>query len=367
LPILLATPALAQSPFHKAAKTEAGFAAGFVIVQKRHTHLQAQAAQFNATITGNFDLATLPDAVTLFLSRYYPSYIKPPRANIEAGFTFDITTGEVEEYVKLVDSRLSGFNNSHIQGALDVAASRLTLEGDVPYFSFGQYRFSNTKLNGDGDFTRLLLIGQVNDAVISDSLYFPETTFRLEAQNDVTDFNINTTASQTINQANLSAQIKTFSDGASVLFNPSTVVINGKTWSIEQGGELDLRMNAEVQGQLVLRESIQEIRVFTQPSSIGDWNDLHVSLRNINIGDFSPFFLPDNRAEGILHGDIVVEDPQQKFNVVAENIRTEQLRLDDDSIGQVQASLFYNNSTGLLTGTRRQYRSNSKSNLQPGA
>jgi hypothetical protein len=291
--------------------------------------LQAQAPEFNATITGNFDLATLPDAVTLFLSRYYPSYIKPPtRRILKQDFTFDIKTGEVEEYVKLFDSRLSGFNNSHIQGSLDVAASRLTLEGDVPYFSFNQYRFSNTKLNGDGDFTRLLLTGQVNDAVISDSLYFPETTFRLEAQNDVTDFNINTTASQTINQANLSAQIKTFSDGASVLFNPSTVVINGKTWTIEQGGELDLRMNAEVQGQLVLRESVQEIRVFTQPSSIGDWNDLHVSLRNINIGDFSPFFLPDNRAEGILHGDIVVEDP----------------------IGQMQASLFYNNSTGMLTG-----------------
>jgi hypothetical protein len=53
---------------------------------------------------------------------------------LKQAFTFDITTGEVEEYVKLVDSRLSGFNNSHIQGSLDVAANRLTLEGDCAVF-----------------------------------------------------------------------------------------------------------------------------------------------------------------------------------------------------------------------------------------
>jgi hypothetical protein len=312
--------------------------------------LQASATEFNATITGDFNLATLPNGVQLFLSRYYPSYIKPPRrTGIKQTFTFDITTGMVEDYVKLLDPRLSGFNNSHIWGALNIDSNRLTLEGDVPYLAFDQYEFSNIRLAGDGNFSRLLLTGQVNNAIVSDSLIFPETTFRLEAQNDITDFNINTTANQTINSANLSAQIKTFANGASVLFNPSTFVLNGKTWSLEQGGELDFRKAALLQGQLMLRESDQEIRVSTQPSPIGDWNDVHVSLSRINIGDISPFLVKDYRIEGFLFGDIVLEDPQNKLNVVAENIRTEELRLDDDSIGQVKALLFYNNSTGLLT------------------
>lgn len=312
--------------------------------------LQAQAAEFNASITGNFNLATLPDAVRLFLNRYYPSYIQPPRRTIpNQSFTFDITTGTIEDYVKLLDSRLEGFNNSHISGTLDVAKNELSLSGDVPYFGFQQYQFSNTQLRGDGNFNRLQLSGQVTNAVVSDSLSFPETTFSLEARNDTTDFNVNTTASQTINSANLSAQIHTFSDGASVSFNPSQFVLNGKTWHIEQGGELDFRRNAMLQGQLMLKESEQEIRVSTQPSPIGDWNDLHVSLSRINIGDFTPFFLKDYRIEGLLFGDVVIEDPEHKLNVVAENIRTEELRVDDDSIGRVQASLFYNNSTGLLT------------------
>ncbi len=312
--------------------------------------LQASATQFNATITGDFDLASLPDAVQLFLNRYYPSYIRPPRRNTaKQSFTFDITTGIVEDYIALLDPRIKGFNNSHVWGSLDVASNQMMLDGDVPFFSFEQYQFSNIKLTGDGNLSRLLLQGQVSNAVVSDSLSFPETTFTLEAKNDVTDFNLTTGANQTINSANLSAQIKTFDDGLSVLFNPSQFVLNGKTWSLEQGGELDFRKAALLQGQLVLKESDQEIRVSTQPSPIGDWNDVHVSLNRINIGDVSPFLLSDYRIDGFLYGDIVLEDPQNKLNIIGENIRTEELRLDADSIGQVQASLFYNNSTGMLT------------------
>jgi hypothetical protein len=313
--------------------------------------LRATSNEFDATIRGQFDLATLPDAFTLFLSRYYPSYIRPPRRYMpNQAFTFDITTGVVEDYIKLVDKRLSGFNNSRISGSLNVATNSLMLDANVPEFGFAHYSFSDVQVKGDGNLQRLLVNGHVNNAVVSDSLVFPQTTFSIEAQNDVSNININTTANQTINKADISAQVRTFSNGATVLFNPSSFVLNGKTWSIEQGGELDFRRNTVIQGSLVLRESNQEIRVSTHPSDIGSWNDLNISLSNLNIGDLSPLFVKKERIEGVLTGQITVEDPQSRFNVVANDLRLDQLRVDNDSIGSVQASMFYNNATGLLTG-----------------
>jgi hypothetical protein len=313
-------------------------------------NFRARSNEFDVSVNGQFDLKSLPDAFTLFLNRYYPSYIKPPRRNIpNQAFTFDITTGVVEDYMQLVDPRLSGFNNSHIKGSLNVAANSLTLDADVPQFGFNQYQFGDVKIKGDGNFERLIITGQVNNALVSDSLSFPETTFTIQAQNDVSDITLNTIANQTINKANLSAQVKTFSNGASILFNPSSFVLNGKTWSIEQGGELDFRKNTAVQGQVVLRESNQEIKISTQPSDVGDWTDLHITLQNLNIGDLSPLFVKTNRIEGLLTGDIRVEDAQNKFNVIAD-IKTKALTVDDDSIGDVQASISYNNKTGLFTG-----------------
>lgn len=311
--------------------------------------LKLNADQFDAAITGNFDLTTLPKAFTVFLSRYYPSYIKAPLNVKPQTFTFDITTGVVEDYLSLIDTSLTGFNNSHITGSLNTIANTMAIDADVPQFSYKQYQFSDVKLKGSGTLEKLLLTGQVNNAIVSEKLNFPQTTFTIEAQQDVSNITVTTTANQTINQASLSAQIKTFSDGLSVLFNPSSFVLNGKNWSIEQGGELNFRKNTVVQGQVLLKESNQEIRLQTVPSSIGNWNDLHVALRNINLGDISPFIFKTERLEGLLKADIVVEDPQKKFNVTA-TLHTDELRLDNDSIGQVEASVNYVNKTGMLTG-----------------
>ncbi|MBD0298672.1 MAG: hypothetical protein ICV84_26305, partial [Flavisolibacter sp.] len=306
--------------------------------------------EFDATITGKFDLASLPDAFTHFLRRYYPAYIKHPNHAIPAqSFTFDISTGVVEDYIKLVDNRLAGFNNGHFSGSLDMASNTLRLNADMPQFSFNQYEFSDIKLTADGNYDRLIVDGEVSNAIISDSLNFPVTTFTIQAQNDVSDITVHTTANQAINEASLSAQIKTFSNGFSLLFNPSSFVLNGKTWNIEQGGELDFRNKTIVHGQTVLKESDQEIRITSHPSEEGSWNDLSIDLQKLHLGDFSPLFLGKERVEGLLTGTIRIEDPQNRFNVYSD-FTTEQLRLDNDSIGGVKASLAYNHKAGTLTG-----------------
>lgn len=310
--------------------------------------LTAVSNEFDATITGDFDLKTLPDAFTVFLHRYYPSYIKAPKFVKPQIFTFDITTGVVEDYMRLIDPRLTGFNSSHITGSLNTTANTMTVDADVPYFQFRQYQFSDIRLKGNGDLQKLTVTGDLGNAQIGDSLVFPQTSFTVQAQNDISDVTINTSSNQAINKANLSAQIKTFSDGATIFLNPSTFVLNGKTWAIEQGGELNFRRNAVVQGGVTLRESNQEIKLWTEPDAVGNWNNLRLSFQNVNIGDISPFLTKKNRIEGLLNGDATIEDPQKRMNATS-NLTISAARLDNDSIGDIRAALVYDNQTGKLT------------------
>jgi hypothetical protein len=307
--------------------------------------LTAISNEFNATVTGDFDLKTLPDAFTVFLHRYYPSYIRAPRSVKPQIFTFDITTGMVEDYMKLIDSRLTGFNNSHLTGSLNTTANTMTVDADVPYVQYRQYQFSDIKLKGSGDLQKLTLTGDLGNAQIGDSLMFPQTSFTVQAQNDVSDVTINTSSNQAINKANLSAQIKTFSDGATILLNPSNFVLNGKTWTIEQGGELNFRRNTVVQGGVTLKESNQEIKLWTEPDAVGNWNNLRIAFQNVNVGDISPFLTKKNRIEGLLNGEATIEDPQKRFDINS-NLTINALRLDNDSIGDVRAALVYDNQTG---------------------
>jgi hypothetical protein len=141
--------------------------------------------------------------------------------------------------------------------------------------------------------------------------------------------------------------VQVYEDGVKIKFDTSSFALNGKTWTIDKNGELQFGKNSVALGQLFLHEGEQEIRLSTEPSVKGNWNDMNIVLKKVNIGDFSPFILPKNRLEGMASGKIKVEDPYKKFNVTA-NLRTDELRLDNDSLGSVTANADYNNETGEL-------------------
>ncbi|MDB5208579.1 MAG: hypothetical protein JWR72_3654, partial [Flavisolibacter sp.] len=322
--------------------------ASYYINNERNLSLNSN--EFDGKISGNFDLASLPSAFRLFLTRYYPAYIKPPDFVTPQDFSFDITTGLVEDYIKLIDKNLSGLNNSHLTGSLNTGANSMTIDADVPVFAYGKYAFSEVKLKGTGNLDSLILTGSAMDAALGGGIVLPETTFSIHAGNDVSDIVLNTTSNQAVNKASLAARLKTYSDGISLDFSPSSFMLNGKSWTIEQGGELNLRKNAVANGQLVLREGIQEIKVQTVASDYGTWNDLHVTLQNLNLGDLSPLLMKDNKLEGALTGDIVVENPTQKLLITAD-LKGSAIQLDNDSLGDVAINGRYDNITKMLTAS----------------
>ena len=310
--------------------------------------LAVSSNEFDGRITGNFDIATLPSAFRHFLNRYYPAYIPAPKAYTPQDFSFDITTGNVEEYLRLLDKNLSGLNNSRLKGSLNTTANTMTLDADVPQFAYQQFDFSNIRLEGVGTLDSLVLNGSATDATLSKGITLPQVNFSIRASNDVSDIIINTNSNIAINQASLAAQIKTYSDGISVLFHPSSFTLNGKNWSIEQGGELNLRQSAVAHGQVILKEGPQEVKIETVASDIGTWNDLQVTLQNLNLGDLSPLLVKDMRIEGALSGVIVAENPTGKMMINAD-LRGAQIRVDNDSIGDIVLNGRYNNVDGMLT------------------
>ncbi len=311
-------------------------------------NLNVNSNEFDGKITGNFDLATLPSAFRHFLSRYYPAYIKAPSFFTPQNFSFDITTGIVEDYIRLIDKNISGLNNSHLTGSLNTGANSMTIDADVPAFAYRQYAFSDVKLKGAGDLDSLALTGSATNAALGGGITLPQTTFGVHVQNDVSDLVINTTSNQAINSASLAARVKTFSDGVTIEFAPSSFMLNGKAWTIEQGGELNLRSNAVANGQLVLREGPQEIKIQTVASDYGSWNDLHVTLSNLNLGDISPLLMKDNKLEGALSGNVVMENPTGKF-VITTDLTGSKIRMDNDSLGDIILNGKYENLSGMLT------------------
>ncbi len=311
----------------------------------------AASNEFDAKITGDFSLREIPDAFSYVLNRYYPAYIKRPAfPKTSKAISFDINTYYVDEYMQLIDSSITGFNNSHIAGNLDLASNTLNLNANIPQFGFKQYNFNNVDVKATGNSERLLVTGSAYNITLlgNDSLAIPVANFSINARNDSSHVNLVTEANRNLDTANLNALVLTYSDGVKIEFDRSTFTLNGKVWTIDENGELAFRRRTPVSGQLQLTEGEQRIVMRTLPSTEGNWNDLRVELTKINMGDISPFILPKNRLEGLLTGNILVEDPANKMRIHSDDIQTQFLRLDNDSIGELRATLDYDNATRQL-------------------
>ena len=312
-------------------------------------HLSVRSPEVEGNISGDFSLEDLPEAFKLFLNKYYPAYIKEPSRKIrDQAFTFNIKTNYVSDLLNLFDTTFQGFNNAEITGRLDTKQNQLELATYVPAFAYKQFEFQNVNINGKGTFQNLALTTTIDHLKVSDSLSFPFTQIDLLARNDSTNVKFVTESNnRNISGGSINALVRTFDDGIAIKFDTSNFVLNGKRWAIEENGELELRSNNVSHGEIVLKESNQEIRIKTVPSSTGDWNDVKIDLQNFNFGDITSFLVKTNRIDGLASGDIIIENPTKTFNVTSD-IQTDQLRIDNDSIGQIKAHVFYNNKTGNL-------------------
>jgi hypothetical protein len=304
--------------------------------------------EFEGAIVGDFSIKNLPSAFQEFLHRYYPSYIKPNAVKLTTEkFSFVITTRRVDQYLDLFDNNLKGFNFTNITGRINSKENLLNINADVPQFSYKNISFYKVTLKGNGNFDSLSIDTRMGEVYVNDSLHFPSTHIQLRSFNDLSDVKITTSANQTLNAANVSAQVRTLSDGVNIKFKSSTFDINSKTWTIDKNGEL--LFSKDIVGATALRiySGDQQILVSTHPSGEGSWNDVHVDLRKINIGDFSLFFVKDERLEGLLTGSVDITDPF-KHTDIQFNGTAEDFRLSNDSIGKLVLSADYNKLSGIV-------------------
>ncbi|MDR3713027.1 MAG: translocation/assembly module TamB domain-containing protein [Puia sp.] len=304
--------------------------------------------EFDGAIVGEFSIKDLPASFQTFLNKYYPSYIKPANKVISnQNFSFVITTKKVDEYIDLFNTDLKGFNNTAVSGRIDTRENLLDLNVDLPQFGYKNISFNNLSLKGRGNLDSLFMETTIGDVLVNDSLHFPGTHIQLHSANDVSRVQIATSANQTLNSASISAQVQTLPTGFRIRFNPSTFDVNSKTWTIDKDGELEFNNNIVSARDLKISSGDQQMLVTTHPSQTGNWNDVHVDLKKINIGDFTPYLVKSVRIEGLLTGAGDLTDPFGK-PAMSFSGTADQFRFENDSIGKLQLNAGYDKSAGLL-------------------
>lgn len=315
--------------------------------------LTLQTNELDASMEGTFSILQLPNAFKYFLSSYYPAYIKKPNAVIDnQDFSFYIKTNKVNDYIKLIDPRLEGFNDAVIQGDLQLDNSILNINAQVPSFSYDGKQFNDINLLGNGNKDTLHANIDVGNIKISDSLSFPETKLVLSASNDKTNIQLLTRAGKILNDAALNAQVQTLSDGVKIHFYPSSFVINNKKWTLEKDGELTVRKRFIDADEVRFKSDQQEIVISTLFDDLTDDTHLVAKLKNVVIEDFTPFFISDPTLAGKLTGTATLRNPFENpiidFKGVADSFK-----LNDRYVGSVNLTGKYSSGNGIVNFTAK--------------
>lgn len=311
--------------------------------------LSVQSNEVEGNITGRFKILELPDAFSVFLNRYYPSYFNTPNYDIgDQDFTFLIKTREVNNYVKLFDNRLGGFDNSVFSGSLRLAQNEFNITASVPQFSYDGKNFESIELNGKGNRDSLITNVSLRDFALSDSLHFPNTKLLLSSSNDISNIQLSTSASKTISEAELNARVQTFTDGVKINFAPSSFILNDKKWNLAKGGEITLRKSLIKANDVRFTQGEQEIVISTETDEQSGKANLVAKLRKLNINDFTTLVIKQPRLEGILTGTLKFKDPFDK-QIIEFDAAAEEFRLDNKELGTVNIKGDVNTATGLIT------------------
>lgn len=310
--------------------------------------LMLQTNELDAKIKGRFNILDLPNSFKFFLSRYYPNYIgKPNYAVSDQDFQFNITTKSVDEYIRLFDPRLKGFNYSTITGSLNIIESDFKLNAHIPSFQYQNVEFNELALAVDGSTENVGFDITTGNIKISDSLQFPKTNIKVVSSNDLSFINIQTSADKTLNEAVLNASVQTLQDGVNIKFFPSSFILNNKKWTLERDGELTLRKHFINANEIRFQHENQQIIIDTELSDETDQTHLTARFKNVELSNFTPLFIKKTPVAGALTGDFYLYNLYGKRSYHFEG-NADSFALNNSYIGKTKLMADLNEADGIL-------------------
>jgi hypothetical protein len=311
-------------------------------------YLRLGSTDLQANIIGDFSIIDLPQSFQSFLHKYYPAYInEPSRIPKNQNFTFNISTGYFEPYLKLLDKKLSGLNDATFNGSINTQQNKLGITVSMPNFTYDTYSFYGVQLKGEGDLDSLSLLTTIDNTKVGDSINLPMITINVNSANDHSIVNVQTSANNSLNDASLVADVFTLYDGVRVQFRPSSFVINDKKWNIEKEGELVARKNFIGAKHLKFVQGYQEITIETENEEDNNASHVNVQLKSVLLGDFVGYAFSDPKIQGIATGKIRLNNLYGDFSASTQ-LGVEQFRLDEDSIGIAKIKASYDDKTGVV-------------------
>lgn len=302
-------------------------------------------SEVSGYVKGAYRFMELPDAFRFFLNKYYPSFFSAPaNTNIREDFTFAFQFGEVDKLIRAFNTKISGFDQARVEGALNTIQGNVSLNASVPNARYEDYSIEDLQLKGSGNFNKIDVSTSISKVNSGDRVWMQNPLILASSGHDTSFIKVDLQAQDTSDLDGFYARVITVNEGVKINFLNSAFTVNQRQWNVTPGNEIYWSKHFLTVTNLRITRNEQSITVETNEFN-PDESRFMVTLRNLHLADVIPSQLITMQVEGQANGTINISDPTQNLDIDAD-ISTSGLRLDNDSLGLVTWKGGYRQAAG---------------------
>jgi hypothetical protein len=304
---------------------------------------------FDASITGQYDLNSIPSYYKALAKTYIPSLKTDIRTYKDQIFQFNLLVKRFEPIAELVAPGLQIDSQAVMIGNFDSRKNIATLNGSVKLLKYKGVTVNNLILDENTTTDQLQAIITSDRVDLNDSLYIKNVNISNILRNDSLALNVKLSNADDVNQLDLNGLVEFASDTtARVSILPSVLKINNEDWKIQEKVRINF-LNGKTQiSNFALSNGPQLLSVDGILSD--DPTDLMaVGFRNFNLKTINPFIKTlGMNVSGNLNGKTslyqIMKSPR-----ISDSLRIDSLSLNDTYIGSLVDTSSYNNASKSAT------------------
>ncbi len=302
-------------------------------------------------LAGNFTLSKLGNSVQYYLSGYLPAYIKKPSKEAPAqDLTFNVQTSETDSLLAVLTPNIEGFSKSNISGSLNTSSQALQLNVSIPYGRVGAIMMQNVNLKSTGNFSTLTINAKADNVMVGKDIVHGSLDVKTTIGNNAMSFKIATASNNEYGTATLNGKATGHGDTLSVTLLPSEFYLNDTKWDIVNG-QADISGGYLFVEDLRINSGAQTLHAYSRPDNYNGESipTLFTELSNIDLAQLGNLagladYKPDGRINGKVQFDNIYHDI-----IIAGDIKATDVKLGDDTVGNINLSGSYNAAKNIIT------------------
>lgn len=312
-----------------------------VNINEKGTQAEIQSKIIQGSLISNTDINALSQALQQQFKGYFLDRNDRDSTHLPITMKMDLAIKQDPILDDVILEGLKEMDSISVQMDFDEALHKITARINAPHINYKESILDGLHL--DLDATKDQLDFEMGWAFLSSGpVEIEKTTFKGVLENKVLLLNFDAYKQDTT-LVHVASEIQMVRDTLSLHINPSGLTLNKESWSIPTTNHIVIAKKYMDFKDFVLERNRQKM---TLSNTMPDQSKEHLGIRfeNFNLATFTSLLNPnENLANGILEGDLILEDPYGDTGIVAK-MNIDNLSVLESTLGNL--SLTANSAMG---------------------